>query len=90
MVSNMKMLEIVYKVVFWFLSVTFVLAGLGGFMEGEWLCAAVIFATGIVICPLFEKFMRSKYPNYPRWASLALLFVGLFAFGYWGITFGMF
>ena len=58
MVSNMKMLEIVYKVVFWFLSVTFVLAGLGGFMESEWLCAAVIFATGIVICPLFEKFIK--------------------------------
>ncbi len=86
----MNMLNILYDVAFWFFSVFFMLGGLGGFLDGQWFCALVIFVTGVVICPLFEKAMRKNYPNYPKWASLALMLVGFFAFGYWGYQFGLF
>ena len=77
-----RIISTIYYYTYFTLSVVFTVGMFGGLLEGDSIPAEIeLSAVGIAINPKFEDWIREKVPDYPRWASMALLVTGLIVFG---------
>lgn len=81
MKNKREFLKTIYHNVYWLLSVMFVIAMLGGLLQGEAEPAIELGIVGLLINPETEIFIRSRWNAYPRWANVAILVIGLIIFG---------
>lgn len=71
--------RIIFNIVFWLISVFYILTAIVCFIGGGILSGIIFLVTALLINPKLNSLLKSKGINIPRWAVIIITIVGFFA-----------
>lgn len=74
-----KIGSVIYKVIFWVLSIFILLFALVSFTNTGIVSGILFLITAITVNPFVEDLIRNKLFNLPKWVAIVILVIGFFA-----------